>query len=168
MLDDTCDCKITIFWKNIIARFKKYNWNLPTNKLKPSNSLTRRFNVIVSAVIISSAYKITADDNSWICIVETSSYENGISLTFLLKLFPSTITCLNCFSYTKNSLNQLFGMFRTCCKIGNISIRCIVLFYVYKFHIFVILSGLLLFVFGVDNKVAFCRLRHTSLFYFVK
>ena len=51
-------------------------------------------------------------------------------------------------------------------KIGNISIRCIVLFYVYKFHNFVILSGLLLFVFGVDNEVAFCRSSHTSLFYF--
>ena len=37
----------------------------------------------------------------------------------------------------------------------------IVLFYIptiaYKFHNFVILSGLLLFVFGVDNEVAFCR-----------
>ena len=40
-------------------------------------------------------------------------------------------------------------------KIGNISIRCIVLFYIYKFYNFVILSGLLLF--GVDNEVAFCR-----------
>ena len=43
-------------------------------------------------------------------------------------------------------------------KIGNISIRCIVLFYIYEFYNFVILSGLLLFVFGVDNEVAFCRL----------
>ena len=43
-------------------------------------------------------------------------------------------------------------------KIGNISIRCIVLFCVYIFYNFVILSGLLLFVFGVDNEVAFCRL----------
>ena len=51
-------------------------------------------------------------------------------------------------------------------KIGNISIKCIVLFYLYKFNNFVILSGLLLFVFGVDNQVAFCRLRHNSLFYF--
>ena len=37
-------------------------------------------------------------------------------------------------------------------KIGNISIRCIVLFYVFKFHNFMILSGLLLFVFSVDNE----------------
>ena len=43
-------------------------------------------------------------------------------------------------------------------KIGNIRVRCIVLFYIYKFYNFVILSGLLLFVFGVDNEVAFCRL----------
>ena len=43
-------------------------------------------------------------------------------------------------------------------KIGNISIRCIVFFHAYKFYNFVILSGLLLFVFGVDNEVAFCRL----------
>ena len=43
-------------------------------------------------------------------------------------------------------------------KIGNISIRCIVLFDVYTFYNFVILSGLLLFVFGVDNEVAFCKL----------
>ena len=42
-------------------------------------------------------------------------------------------------------------------KIGNISIRCIVLFYTYKFYNFVILCGLLLFVFGVDNEDAFCR-----------
>ena len=42
-------------------------------------------------------------------------------------------------------------------KIGNISRRLgIVLFY--KFYNFVILSGLLLFVFGVDDEVAFCRL----------
>ena len=36
----------------------------------------------------------------------------------------------------------------------------IVLFYisVYKFFNFVTLSGLLFFVFGVDNEVAFCRL----------
>ena len=34
-----------------------------------------------------------------------------------------------------------------------------VLFYfIFKFYNFVILSGLLLFVFGVDNEVAFCRL----------
>ena len=51
-------------------------------------------------------------------------------------------------------------------KIGNISIRCIVLFYIYKFYNFVVLSGLLLFVFGVDNEVSFCRSWHTSLFYF--
>ena len=51
-------------------------------------------------------------------------------------------------------------------KIGNISIRCIVVFYIFKCYNFVILSGLLLFVFGVDNEVAFCRLWHTSLFYF--
>ena len=52
-------------------------------------------------------------------------------------------------------------------KIGNIGIRCIVLFYILcKFYNFVILSGLLLFVFGVDNEVAFCRSWHTSLFYF--
>ena len=42
-------------------------------------------------------------------------------------------------------------------KIGNISIRyCFSL--LYKFYNFVILSGFLLFVFGVDNEVAFCRL----------
>ena len=41
-------------------------------------------------------------------------------------------------------------------KIGNISVRCIVVFYIHKFYNFVILSGLLLFVFGVDNEVAFC------------
>ena len=34
----------------------------------------------------------------------------------------------------------------------------IVLFYIYQFYNLVILSGLLLFVFGVDNEVAFCRL----------
>ena len=34
----------------------------------------------------------------------------------------------------------------------------IVLFYICKFYNFVILSVLLLFVFGVDNEVAFCRL----------
>ena len=34
------------------------------------------------------------------------------------------------------------------------------------FYNFVILRGLLLFVFGVDNEVAFCRLSHSSLFYF--
>ena len=45
-------------------------------------------------------------------------------------------------------------------KISNISIRFIVLFYIglYKLYSFVILSDLLLFVFGVDNEVAFCRL----------
>ena len=43
-------------------------------------------------------------------------------------------------------------------KIDNISIRCIVVFYINMFYTFVILSGLLLFVFGVDNEVAFCRL----------
>ena len=53
-------------------------------------------------------------------------------------------------------------------KIGNISIRCIDLFHTYKFYNFVILSGLLLFVFGVDNEVAFCRLWLTSLLYFRK
>ena len=42
-------------------------------------------------------------------------------------------------------------------KIGNISFRCIVVFYVYKLYNFAILSGILLFVFGVDNEVAFCR-----------
>ena len=36
----------------------------------------------------------------------------------------------------------------------------------YKSYNFVILSGLLLFVFGVDDEVAFCRLCHNSLFYF--
>ena len=42
-------------------------------------------------------------------------------------------------------------------KIGNISIRyCFIL--PYKFYNFVILSGVLLFVFGVDFEVAFCRL----------
>ena len=35
-----------------------------------------------------------------------------------------------------------------------------------KIYNFVILSGLLLFVFGVDNEVTFCRLWHTPLFYF--
>ena len=50
-------------------------------------------------------------------------------------------------------------------KIGNISIRyCFIL--LYKFYNFVILSGLLLFVFGVDSEVALCRLWHISLFYF--
>ena len=49
-------------------------------------------------------------------------------------------------------------------KISNISIRCIVS--CYKLYNFVILSGLLLFVFGVDDKVAFCRLWHTSLSHF--
>ena len=40
-------------------------------------------------------------------------------------------------------------------KIGNISIRyCLNL--LYKFCNFVILSGLLLFVFGVESEVAFC------------
>ena len=45
-------------------------------------------------------------------------------------------------------------------KIGNISIRYTVLFYfvLYKFQNFVILGVLLLFVFSVDNEVAFCRL----------
>ena len=43
-------------------------------------------------------------------------------------------------------------------KIGNISIKYIVIFYINKFYNFVILRGLLLFVFGVDNEVAFCRL----------
>ena len=45
-------------------------------------------------------------------------------------------------------------------KIGNrpISIRCIVLFYIFKFYNFVIVRGLLLFVFSIDNDVAFCRL----------
>ena len=38
--------------------------------------------------------------------------------------------------------------------------------YICKFYNFVILSGLLLFVFGMDNEVAFCRSWHTSLFYF--
>ena len=41
-------------------------------------------------------------------------------------------------------------------KIGNISIRYC--FTLYKFFNFVILSGLLLFVLGVDNEVVFCRL----------
>ena len=42
-------------------------------------------------------------------------------------------------------------------KIGNISIRnCFIL--IFKFYNFMILSGLLLFVFGVDTEVAFCRL----------
>ena len=36
----------------------------------------------------------------------------------------------------------------------------------YKFYNFVILSSLLLFVFGVDTEVAFCRSWHTSLFHF--
>ena len=51
-------------------------------------------------------------------------------------------------------------------KLATISIGCIVLFYMCKFYNFVILSGLLLFVFGVDNEVAFCRLNthFTSLF----
>ena len=43
-------------------------------------------------------------------------------------------------------------------KIGNISIRSIVLFYIHKFYNFVTVSGLLLFVFSADNEVAFCRL----------
>ena len=53
-------------------------------------------------------------------------------------------------------------------KIGNISIRyCFIL--LYKFHNFVILSGLLLFVLGVDSEVAFCRLCDTLHFFiFVK
>ena len=42
-------------------------------------------------------------------------------------------------------------------KIANISIRCIVIFYVCKFYNFVRLSGFLLFVFGLDIEVAFCR-----------
>ena len=42
-------------------------------------------------------------------------------------------------------------------KIGNISIRYCFTF-IYEFYNFVILSGLLLFVFGVDNEVAFCKL----------
>ena len=42
-------------------------------------------------------------------------------------------------------------------KIDNISIKCIGLF-LYKFYNFVILRGLLLLVFSVDNEVAFCRL----------
>ena len=47
----------------------------------------------------------------------------------------------------------------------NISIwYCFIL--LYKFYNFVISSGLLLFVFGVDLEVAFCRLSHTSLFHF--
>ena len=42
-------------------------------------------------------------------------------------------------------------------KIGNISIRyCFIL--LYKFYNFVILGGLLMFVFGVDTEVAFRRL----------
>ena len=42
-------------------------------------------------------------------------------------------------------------------KIGNINIRnCFIL--LYKFYNVVILSGLLLFVVGVDTEVAFCRL----------
>ena len=42
-------------------------------------------------------------------------------------------------------------------KIGKITIGyCFIL--LYKFYNFVILSGLLLFVFGVDTEVAFCRL----------
>ena len=41
-------------------------------------------------------------------------------------------------------------------KIGNISIRYC--FIMYKFCNFVILSGLLLFVFGVDTEIAFRRL----------
>ena len=44
-------------------------------------------------------------------------------------------------------------------KIDNISRPiwyCFIL--LYKFYNFVILSGLLLFVFGVDTEVAFCRL----------
>ena len=54
-------------------------------------------------------------------------------------------------------------------KISSISIRYCFIIYtgVYsKFYNFVILSGFLLFVFGVDNEVAFCRLWHTSIFYF--
>ena len=44
-------------------------------------------------------------------------------------------------------------------KIGNISTVLGVLFYfIYVFYNFVILNGLLLFVFGVDNEIAFCRL----------
>ena len=31
-------------------------------------------------------------------------------------------------------------------------------YFIYKFYNFGILRGLLLFVFGVDNEVAFCRL----------
>ena len=42
-------------------------------------------------------------------------------------------------------------------KFGNISIRyCFIL--LYKFYNFVILSGLLLFVFNMESEVAFCRL----------
>ena len=41
--------------------------------------------------------------------------------------------------------------------IGNISIRyCFIL--LCKFYNFVIFSGLLLFVFGLDTEVAFCKL----------
>ena len=43
-------------------------------------------------------------------------------------------------------------------KTGNISVRYIFFFVLYKFYNFVILRGLLLFVFGVDSEVAFCRL----------
>ena len=45
-------------------------------------------------------------------------------------------------------------------KTGNISVRYFFFFFVllYKFYNFVILRGLLLFVFGVDSEVAFCRL----------
>ena len=42
-------------------------------------------------------------------------------------------------------------------KIGNITIRYFFIL-LYKFYNLVILSGLLLFVFGVDTEVAFCRL----------
>ena len=41
----------------------------------------------------------------------------------------------------------------------------IVSFYVYKFYNFVILSGLLLFVFGEDNKVAFAD--YDTLYYYI-
>ena len=44
----------------------------------------------------------------------------------------------------------------------------IVSFYVYKFYNFVILSGLLLFVFGEDNKVAFADYDTLYFYIFVK
>ena len=53
-------------------------------------------------------------------------------------------------------------------EIGNISLSFVLFYYNYKFYNFVILCGLLLFVFGMDTEVAFCRLWHISLFIFVK